>query len=254
MATWLILNGIRNSKVEIGCWMTACAAGTGGAPIVRSCVCLLAMLVCAAAPVAAGTMLYRGTFSTDAQVQEFSFTVASPTTVTLETYGYAGGTVNSTLISAGGFDPTIAVFLPPTDDAVLSSPCGGAAASDPVYHTCEDAYLQQTVAPGTYIVALMVNDNTPTGGPGDPFTNDGNPGFSCVDAGGLVGTFCDVGSGLGESRTGDWAFAITGADSTEELPGPGGVPEPGAASLMGIGMALVAFLVRRRGVLSRRIG
>lgn len=220
----------------------------------RSCVCFLALLACAAAPVAAGTVLYQGIFSQDNQVQEFSFTVASPTTVTLETYGYAGGTVNSTTIPAGGFDPTIAVFLPPTNDVVLSSPCGGAAGFDPVYNTCEDAYLQQTVDSGTYIVALMVNDNTPTGGPADPFANDGNPGFSCVDAGGLPGTFCDVGSGLGESRTGNWALAITGADSTEELPSGGQVPEPGAVSLMGIGMALVAFLMRRREILNRRIG
>jgi len=221
---------------------------------VRSCVCLLALLACAAAPVAAGTILYEGTFSEDDQVQEFSFTVASPTTVTLETYGYAGGTVNSTIVLAGGFDPTIAVFLPPTNDAVLSSPCGGAAGTDPVSGACEDAYLPQTVDSGTYIVALMVNDNTPTGGPSDPFANDGNPGFSCVDAGGLPGTFCDVGSGLGESRTGNWALAIAGADTTEELPGPGAVPEPGAVSLMGIGMALVACLMRRREVLNRRIG
>lgn len=218
----------------------------------RSYVCLLALLTCAAVPVAAGTILYQGSFSQDDQVQEFLFTVAAPTTVTLETYGYAGGTVGATTVPAGGFDPTLALFLPPANDVVFSSQCGGAAVPDGVYG-CNDAYLQELVAPGSYTVALIVNDNTPTEGPGDPFADDGNPGFTCAEFG-VSGSFCDH-SGVGESRTGNWALAITGADSSEELPGSGGTaPEPGAVSLVGIGLALAALLARRREVLNRRIG
>jgi len=223
-------------------------AGTRGVPILRTCASFLLILACAAAPAAAGTVVFQGTFGLDDQVQEFLFTISAPATVTLETFGYAGGTVGATTILPGGFDPTLALFLPPTNDAVLSSPCGPDSATDPNSHACEDAFFQQSLLPGSYIVALMVNDNTPLGGPDGGFANDGNPGFSCVDAGDLPGAFCDVGSGLGEPRSGQWALAIESADSAIEL------PEPGALSLAGIGMALAGLLARRRQLMNRRIG
>ncbi len=215
----------------------------------RYLACLGVLIAFAAAPVGAGTILYQGTFALDNQVQEFTFTVASTTTVTLETYGYGGGTVGSTTIPAGGFYPTIALFDPsPNYSNTVSCPSPGTA--DPVYG-CYDAYLQQLVTPGTYTVALMVFDNAANGDLGSGFANDSNPGFTCAEAGGLSGSFCDL-SGAGESRTGNWALAITGADSTLELGGQ--TPEPCAVSLAGIGLALAAFLSRRHVISNRRIG
>jgi hypothetical protein len=204
------------------------------------------MILLAAAPAAADSILYQGTFSQDNQVQEFLFTIASPSTVTLETYGFAGGTVGSTTVPGGGFDPTLVLFLPPTNDTFFSTPCGGAAVPDS-NGFCEDAYLQKALLPGTYYVALMVNDNGPNGGPTDPFLQDLFPGFTCQEAGGLPGSFCDIASGYGEPRSGQWALTIDGVDSSVET------PEPGAISLAGIGMALAAFLARRREVRNRRI-
>jgi hypothetical protein len=208
----------------------------------RGLFCTVVLMALAAAPASSSTILYQGIFGDDSQVQEFTFTVASATTVTLQTYGYAGGTVNSVTIPGGGFAPSLAFFSPLTPNSpVLYNAAGFGSPVNPDSYTgnYEDAYVQLSVDPGTYTLALMVYDNSPTGGPNDPFAQDGNPGFTCVEAG-VSGSFCDLESGLGNSRTGDWALSITGADSAVEL------PEPGALFLAAIGAAFFVLMARRR--------
>src|ERR1700677_3796217 len=56
------------------------------------------------------TALFQGNFATDDQVALFNITANASETLTIETYSYAGGTVNSTLIPSGGFAPTAFLF------------------------------------------------------------------------------------------------------------------------------------------------
>jgi hypothetical protein len=68
---------------------------------------VILLFVLAAAPCLAGTIFFQGTFSEDDQVALFSFTANAPEVLTFQTYSYAGGTVNSTVVQPGGFEPTI---------------------------------------------------------------------------------------------------------------------------------------------------
>jgi hypothetical protein len=62
-------------------------------------------------------------------------------------------------------------------------------------------------------LALAVFDNNPLGRfVADGFVQDGNSGFTCQEAG-TSSTFCDVTTALGTTRTGNYAIAVTGADS-----------------------------------------
>ena len=51
---------------------------------------------------AAPLSLFQGSFATDDQVALFNVTANTSEAITIETYSYAGGTVDSTLIPAGG--------------------------------------------------------------------------------------------------------------------------------------------------------
>jgi hypothetical protein len=178
----------------------------------------------------------------------FNITANISETVTFQTYSYAGGAAGSTVIPAGGFAPTAFLFDNMGDVVTLTnpSPCGPVAV-DPVTGNCDDLYFQDLLTPGAYTLALAVDDNTPVGtSAADGFVQDGNPGFTCQETG-TSGSFCDVTDILGPSRTGNYAIAITGADSVT----PSGVPEPGSMLLL-IGGA-VAALMKRRDSNSRSI-
>lgn len=174
----------------------------------------------------ASTFLFQGTFSTDDQVEIFDFTVSATTVVTIQSYGYAGGVVDSTTIAAGGFAPYAMVFALVGSDYVESiSDNGGHCAvtqQDPVTGNCDDPYIQTVLPAGNYYLALSVWDNVAsTGFLADGFTQTGNPGFTCAEAS-LSGEFCDVTDALYRPRTGNWALAFTGVDTVADT----GVPEP----------------------------
>jgi hypothetical protein len=67
-------------------------------------------------------------------------------------------------------------------------------------------------------------------------------GNTCQEAG-TSGSFCELTTALGKSRTGHFAISITGADTVLNLPEPGGVFLPLA------GIALIAL--RRHSFNSR---
>jgi|HubBroStandDraft_1064217.scaffolds.fasta_scaffold435443_1 hypothetical protein len=207
---------------------------------------VILLLGLAAAPGFA-SVLFQGTFADDDQVALFSIIANTAETVTIETYSYAGGTVNSTVIPAGGFTP--AAFLFYDQDTVpnvldLSNGTCSQVGTDPATLGCNDIYFQGLLQPGTYTLALAVYNNTPVDSSlADGFVEDGNPGFTCVEAG-TAGSFCDLTAALGPSRTGNYAIAITGADSVVNL------PEPGSVFLLFAGGATIA-LRRRRSFNSR---
>jgi hypothetical protein len=197
----------------------------------------------AAAPGFANTVLFQGTFAADDQVALFFITANAPEIVTIQTYSYAGGAVDSTSIPAGGFAPDAFLFDNVGDVLTLSAGNSSQVAQDPNTLESDDLFFQNTLGPGTYTLALAVDDNTPLGtSVSDGFVDDGNPGFTCLEAG-VSGSFCDLTDATFASRTGNYAIAITGADSvTQPL---SGVPEPGSMLLLLAGGGLTALLRRQ---------
>src|SRR5436309_2168188 len=91
---------------------------------------------------------YTGNFVQDDDVVILSFDLASPQTVTLRTWSFAGGTnAGGGLVPAGGFAPVLSLFdasgakdLLAVDRDGGAGPCG-ARAADPASGFCWDAYL-----------------------------------------------------------------------------------------------------------------
>jgi hypothetical protein len=200
-----------------------------------------ALLFCVVVtPVFAATTLFQGVFASDDQVALFSLTANTTETITIQTYSYGGGTVNSTSIPAGGFAPTGFLFDNLGDVQTLDSGNSSQVAQDSTTENYDDLYFQASIDPGTYTLALAVYDNTPVDtSVADGFVEDGNPGFTCQLAG-TSGNFCDLTTALGTSRTGNYAIAISGADLVTQL----GVPEPSSMLLLLAGGALLTL--RRR--------
>jgi hypothetical protein len=184
--------------------------------------------------------LFQGTFATDNQVALFTITADTSETITIETYSYAGGTVNATSIPAGGFAPTSFLFDNAGNVLTLTNGSCGQVGRDPTTGNCDDIFFQDTLGPGTFTLALAVDDNNPVDTSlADGFVQDANPGFTCQEAG-TSGSFCDLTTALGASRTGNYAISISGADSVVNL------PEPSSMLLLLAGGALAAMLRRQR--------
>jgi hypothetical protein len=201
----------------------------------------------AVAPGFASTLFFQGTFAADDQVALFSFTLNTNETITIQTDSYAGGDLDSVPVSAGGFVPSAFIFDNMGDELDLSTYIGNCAqvGLDPTTGACNDLYYQAPLGPGTFTLALAVDNNTPLGGfASDGFVEDGNPGFTCQEAG-TSGSFCDVTTAFGASRTGNYDIAITGADSAVNL------PEPGSFLLLFAGGAFI--VLRRRRFSSRPV-
>jgi len=200
-----------------------------------------AALVALSGPAMAANFSYTGTFADDDDVELFSFTLSTATTVTLATYGYAGGTMaDGTVIAAGGFDPILTLFdgagvwLNDIEDGLSTE-----VATDPVTGETFDAFAELELEAGIYTVALTQFDNLAMGGGLDNgFFYDApydDPNFTAY-FGCSNGQFCDL---TGDNRTGGWALDILVAD-TAPVPLPAGLP----LLLAGLGGFAV---LRRRG-------
>jgi hypothetical protein len=195
----------------------------------------------AIAPVfATPVSLFTGNFATDNQVALFNITANASEFITIETYSYAGGTVNSTTIPGGGFAPTAFLFDNAGNVLTLSNGTCGEVGQDPTTMNCNDLFFQDTLGPGTFTLALAVDNNSPVDTTvADGFIEDGDPGFTCQEAGLTSGSFCDLTTALGTSRTGNFAISVSGSDSVVNT------PEPGSVFLLFAGGALIALLRRR---------
>jgi hypothetical protein len=208
---------------------------------------VLALLICPLACMAAEPTLFQGTFGQDDQVELFSFTSDGSTDITIQSYGYAGGTVNSTDIAEGGFAPDATIFDGSGNEQITDtgSHCPPTGV-DSVTGNCDDPYIDQVLTAGTYTLALTVYDNVSYDGTlADGFKQDGNPGFTCAEDG-LTGEFCDVTSAYQE-RTGNWAISIGGASAVSDI--TSATPEPATLPLMlGGALAVITLYRRRRAV------
>jgi hypothetical protein len=192
---------------------------------------------------AGSTFSFTGSFTQDNDVQLFTFTINSPTTVSMETWSYAGG-VNAAgaTIPRGGFDPIVSLFSGNGTFIALNDD-GPTATVDPVTGVAYDSQLTQSLAAGKYFVALTQFDNFPIKNLGDGFTEDGNTNFTLQFAPpGSTGFFWDI---TPNQRTGNWALDIGPVDGAQL---GGGVPEPSSVVLGGISALALAGLqyIRRR--------
>ena len=188
------------------------------------------------APGFADIAVFSGTFGADDQVALFSIVASAPETVTIQTYGYAGGSAGGNTFLPGGFAPAGFLFDNMGDVLTLTSGGCGQVGKDPVTGNCDDLFFQNTLGPGTFTLALAVNDNAPLGtAVADGFRQDGNPGFTCAELG-VSGSFCDLTTATGTSRTGNYALSITTVAA---------VPEPASGILL-LSCGAIIVLRRRR--------
>ena len=186
-------------------------------------------------PVQAADFSFTGSFSADDDVQLFGFSVGSTSTVTLKTLSYAGGTnASGVVIAAGGFDPTLALFdssqnfIASNDDGMFPD-----VGIDPTTASVFDTFLELSLDPGDYTVAISQFNNFFDGGIGDNislgFIREGEPTFTFDDGFGSAPMFNDVDA---DARTGNWAFDILNVDSAV-------VPEPNLLAFVSIASALL---------------
>jgi hypothetical protein len=183
-------------------------------------------LFCHLYAASAATISFTGSFTADDNIQLFNFSISSPGTVTIQSWGFAGGTNGAgQVIPAGGFATDLSLF--DASGNLITSDFGGTAPGcaprniDPITTFCLDAYINTFLADGQYIVALTEDNNLPFGPTlADGFLQQGQGNFTGPAVGQQDGSFLLI---TGDQRTNQWAVDIGSVDSAQI---PSTVPEP----------------------------
>ncbi len=168
----------------------------------------------------AASFTLTGSFNQDDNVRLFSFHVANSSPVSLRT----------TSVATGGFDTILTLFS--STGAFLSQNDGPPGSLLP-----NDATIQQSLAPASYILALTEFDNFQLTGPGgnlsDGFQRAGQGNFTAA----LFGSnpsekaFIDV---TGAQRTSNFSLTFDNVSSASA------VPEPATFAIFVLGLASLA--------------
>jgi hypothetical protein len=190
----------------------------------------------------AGIISSTGTFTSDDQVFQLNFTLSSAGDVTIQSFGYGGGTNGAgTVIPQGGFATDLAVFsatgsqLLIDQDSYGGNPVCGERAVNSDTGLCLDGYLYlPSLGAGSYILTLTEQGN-PANGPAlaDGFAQDGGGNFT-------GGPFLDP---FQNQMNGTWAVDVSstgigGSTST--------APEPATAFLTLLLVPGLAIAAKRR--------
>jgi PEP-CTERM motif len=183
--------------------------------------------------VPAANFSFEGNFAQDDNVQLFYFTIGSTSTVTLRSWSYAGGvSAAGVTVPEGGFDPVMALFNSTGLKIADNDDGGPSVPASRVTGERFDVYLQETLAPGTYVASLMQFDNFAIGSNlSDGFTEAGMGDFTALFEC-SAGRFCDVD---GFSRSPHFAFDLLNVDSASS-PNLSPVPEPSSGFLLTVGL------------------
>ena len=196
------------------------------------CLAMIPLLI--ASPLRADQLSFQNNFTSDDDVIILGFSLTAPGTVTLRTFGYAGGIngAGSTVV-AGGFDPLLTLF-DGAGNFLVSNNDGacGVVGTDATTLNCFDAYLSLILDAGDYNVALTENDNLPLGPTlADSFSRVGSGNFTCAEFMGSPGGFCDASP---SQRGSAWALDIVTPSTVPMAPVP--EPDSGALVLSGLGL------------------
>ena len=184
--------------------------------------CLLLLCFAVREKAFATSFTDTGTFTTDNQVAEFNFNVASASTYTLYTTSYGGGmNLDGTTSLAGGFVPVLSLFH--ADGTIVAGEgapgmCLGAANVDASTSMCDDAYLKLALTKGNYILALTEFPNTAINNLADGFEFAGDPHATGTFCGESGGTFLQADVSPCAQRNGSYAVNVTNASAVPEPP------------------------------------
>lgn len=193
--------------------------------------CLVIGLTLCGAQAPASDLSFVGNFTTADDVQLFNLVVGAPSTVTLRTWSYAGGTnAQGDTIARGGFDPILALFDSSGARINQNDDGGALVPADLITGQHYDTYLGSLLNAGAYAVSVMAYSNFSRG----PTLADGFFGG---------GSFTDA---TGNARDTHWAFDVLNVDSASVVSPPPGVPEPASWAMMITGLGAVGGILRRR--------
>jgi hypothetical protein len=205
---------------------------------------ILAPAILLAGSAFADTVSYTGTLSSPEDTWETDATLSSAGTLTLQTWGFGGGTnAAGTVISSGGFDPFVGVFdssgdlIEGTSD-VLSNytsftgcPPAGLVIIGSVPDNCGDITMSLALAAGTYTVLLSNAEYIPNAIFDSPSYGNVSEGFTDF-TGGAFQTCADLNNCNNDSA--NWALDVTTPTSVTAT------PEPGSLAECGLGLMAIA--------------
>ena len=199
------------------------------------------------------TTTYTGTLATEDSTVDIVLSLGSASNVTLQTYGFGGGTDSlGNVFAAGGVDPFLAIFNSAGNILTNGGNPYGTSAIQSNYSTFQGCPPANPVGGGVgcgditmSIADLTAGTYTIVLSDGQYFANaifdDGNLSEGFTDFTGGTSNFCDT---IGLTCTGGYALDVTTAPI-----GTTGVSEPATFPSLALGLLALAVVCSLRGQL-----